>query len=386
MSLHYDFMTDRPLDDIKVTAHHLYEEPPYDGILVSKVKIEDNKKRLKEVIDKGIHAFLEFEGPIFGDCGAFGYINERTPPFDPADIADYYNSIGFDYGVSVDHLIVPAVDDEKEYRFDITLKNAERFLRRHKEKEYDFVPVGAAQGWNARSYKSAVHELLDMGYEYIAIGGLTRSQTPEVLRVMRAVKEEVGAQKNIGIHLFGVARLNALLELRSLGLTSFDSASHLRRAWLGANSNYITANGQGYAALRVPQSDRSPKAKKIIDTRGISLEELKAYEEACLTLIRSYDRGEAEIDEVLEALLWYDNLMDDSRNHGAHYKRTLTDMPWQKCDCRICKEWGVEVIIFRGNNRNRRRGFHNTRIFYDQFRKLLAEDRTVDMQQRLDGL
>lgn len=32
---------------------------------------------------------------------------------------------------------------------------------------------------------------------------------------------------------------------------------------------------------------------------------------------------------------------------------------------------GVEVILFRGNDRNRRRGFHNTYVFYQRFRALL---------------
>lgn len=385
VDINYDFESDEPTDGIKVTAHHLYENPPYDGILVSKVKIEENKVRLKRIVVEGIHGYLDFRGPIFGDCGAFGYIHEKEPPFDPSDIADYYDSLGFNFGVSVDHLIVPAVEDEKEHRYAITLKNAERFLNRHKEKGYQFVPVGAAQGWDTHSYKSAVADLLDMGYEYIAVGGLTRSQTPEVLRVMRAVQEVVGSRRDIGIHLFGVARLNAIRDLQELGLTSFDSASYLRRAWLGANSNYITAEGRGYSALRVPQSDRSPKAKKIMEEKGISIEELQEYEEACLSLIRSYDQGDAEIEEVLEALLWYDNLMGDTRKHAAHYTKTLKDKPWQKCDCRICKQWGVEVIIFRGNNRNRRRGFHNTRMFYDQLQNILGTAAELE-QQRLDQL
>jgi hypothetical protein len=46
------------------------------------------------------------------------------------------------------------------------------------------------------------------------------------------------------------------------------------------------------------------------------------------------------------------------------YQRTLEAMPWKHCPCTLCREQGVEVILFRGNNRNRRRGFHNTFVFY----------------------
>ena len=50
--------------------------------------------------------------------------------------------------------------------------------------------------------------------------------------------------------------------------------------------------------------------------------------------------------------------------------RTLTDKPWKFCDCLICKEVGVEVIIFRGNNRNRRRGFHNLWVYKKHLKNL----------------
>jgi hypothetical protein len=55
------------------------------------------------------------------------------------------------------------------------------------------------------------------------------------------------------------------------------------------------------------------------------------------------------------------------------YRRLLTDRPWEQCNCRICRTHGIEVVIFRGNNRNRRRGFHNTRRFYDQFEQELPK-------------
>ncbi|UTF55582.1 queuine tRNA-ribosyltransferase tRNA-guanine transglycosylase [Natronosalvus rutilus] len=55
------------------------------------------------------------------------------------------------------------------------------------------------------------------------------------------------------------------------------------------------------------------------------------------------------------------------------YKRLLREEPWKECDCRICREHGIEVAIFRANNRNRRRGFHNTKRFYDQFREALPK-------------
>ncbi len=376
VDLNYDFRIDRPTDGGKVTAHHLFKTPPYDGILVSKVKIEGNRRNMKRIEEVGIHKFLDFAGPVFGDCGAYGYLRDKTPPYSSTDIAEYYDRLGFDYGVSVDHLIVKAVEDEKYDRFELTLRNAEQFIQEHERRGFDYIPVGAVQGWNPTSYQDGVKELLDMGYDYIAIGGLTRSQTREVLRVLEGIHEIVeNRNARVNIHLFGLARLTVIRDLYRLGVTSFDSASYLRRAWLGADSNYMLPGGKGYAAIRIPQTDRSPKAKKILQDRGMSFEELAAMEQACMDLLRMYDQDRADIDEVLEAVLWYDELMGDTRNHADAYRQTLIDRPWKACNCEICKSVGIEVIVFRGNNRNRRRGFHNTKVFYEELQRVLE---TVD--------
>ena len=44
--------------------------------------------------------------------------------------------------------------------------------------------------------------------------------------------------------------------------------------------------------------------------------------------------------------------------------RTLQDAPWKRCNCDVCSAVGVEVIIFRSSNRNKRRGFHNLGVYH----------------------
>jgi hypothetical protein len=90
--------------------------------------------------------------------------------------------------------------------------------------------------------------------------------------------------------------------------------------------------------------------------------------------LRAYDRGEVSVDEVLETVLRYNRLNGDTKDRRAKYEQTLGDHPWRSCPCEICPDIGVEVIIFRGNDRNRRRGFHNTWVFYRQFHAAQAAD------------
>ena len=108
--------------------------------------------------------------PVMGDCGAFGYLLEKKPPYSTGDVIDYYQRLGFNYGVSLDHLIVKATEHEKDERFRITIANAEDFIKEHRKLDLRWTPVGAVQGWDPKSYARAAKAVVGMGYKYIGIG------------------------------------------------------------------------------------------------------------------------------------------------------------------------------------------------------------------------
>ena len=121
----------------EVYAHQMYPNPNYDGILISKVVAEKSKKKKDRINAMGVHRFLRVprDFPIMGDCGAFGYIGERDPPYTTPEIIDYYSRLDFDYGVSIDHLCVPSNRDEWKHRYQLTIDNAADFIREHRETE-----------------------------------------------------------------------------------------------------------------------------------------------------------------------------------------------------------------------------------------------------------
>ena len=55
----------------------------------------------------------------------------------------------------------------------------------------------------------------------------------------------------------------------------------------------------------------------------------------------------------------------------ALIQRTIEESPWKRCACDICRAVGVEVIIFRSSNRNKRRGFHNLGVYHRHLKKTL---------------
>ncbi len=179
------------------------------------------------------------------------------------------------------------------------------------------------------------------------------------------------------LHLFGVARDRGaeMAQFRRLGVTSFDSASPLRQAWLNSTANYHTLQGKRYSALRIfPATAAHPRVKKLLAAGTRTLDDLQEGERQALLAVREYDRGRLCLEQTLEALLAQE-ATDPARMalRLPLYRATLIDRPWKHCPCVVCRDLGVEVIVFRGNDRNRRRGFHNTYVFYRRFRELLAD-------------
>ncbi|MDY6785794.1 MAG: tRNA-guanine transglycosylase DpdA [Cyanobacteriota bacterium] len=379
----------RPYFD-DVYAHQIYPRPNYDGILVSKVVVDKSPTKKKRLYEWGIHKYLRLlpSVKIMGDCGAFGYISEDVPPYNTDEILEYYDRLGFNYGVSIDHLIVGKFAQPKirRKRYNITLKNAEEFIKKYQRKDYSFKPIGVVQGWDSKSYARAVKATLEMGYNYIAIGGIARAKTTEIIEILETIQPYL--KSNIRLHLLGVGRIPATPIFRQLGVTSFDSASALRSAWLDSKANYHTLSGKTYAAIRIPSvNKRNLRIKRILEAGISDVKTLKKLERDSLQALRDFEANRLSLKNTLDAILAYDELLELPRNgkvkpeakarrlakHALMYEELLEERPWLACDCPVCKELGIEVVIFRGNDRNRRRGFHNTYVFYKRFQELLKQ-------------
>ena len=364
----YDFRTDQHTPDRDPYrddhyAHQIYSTPPYDGILLSRAVIDNAGKKFSALVDLGsVHTYLRFPKPhkILGDCGAFSYWEADIPPYTTRDMVDFYDRLDFDYGVSVDHLIFAHDDAERRRRQELTLSNAAEFLKEHNG-ECQFEPIGVAQGWNPESYRESVKKLIQMEYGYLALGGLVRSTTAQIIAILQEIKSEL--RSNTQLHLFGVNRPEHIETFANLRVTSFDSASRLRRAWMDGRRNYFLGN-TAFSAIRVPDAHRLARQQETIDEA-----EAQRLERMALSALQAYgaDKDATNLEEVLTAVLAYAELAGEVTERTRHdYRETLARRPWDYCDCSICKAVNIEVLIFRGNNRNRRRGFHNTWQLYQQ--------------------
>lgn len=395
----FDFVTEEssptriPQRD-DVYAHELYgADRPYDGILVSKFLLDgrtsqgrySQPQRLR-FFREGAQRFLRFPAsgdfdpehhPILGDCGAFNYHLEEVPPFSVDEVIEFYDLCGFTHGVSVDHMILAydsrydlgtmPVPSEFKRRAELTLTLAEEFLGKAKSGKHRFQPIGVAQGWSPRSYQEAVRGLLKIGFDYIALGGMVPLKTPEITEVLAAVRDVT--QSKVRLHLLGITRLENYDAFVKSGVVSLDSTSPLRQ---GVKEGIYYADGGPYLTIRIPQTDVNPRLLKQIRSRAFSQEEVIAMERRCLEAVVAYGRGELGSDEVVSELMAYEGCFG-GKSKWSEVRRTLVDRPWETCRCAVCAAIGINAVVFRDANRNRRRGFHNLWYTHRQLSTLRAE-------------
>lgn len=380
----------RQRDDLY--AHEIFPSAPYDGMLVSRAIVEGTAGttgrytlgQQRRFFTEGVREFLRLPKhlSIMGDCGAFSYVSEKVPPVTVEQVTRFYEVSGFDCGASVDHVILeynPAWDssapgtepvpEDCTRRQEITIELAREFLQNARQQKVRFEPLGVAQGWSPRSYARAVSALQKMGYSYIALGGLVPLKSHEILNVLEGVSEKRRPQTRL--HLFGVTRLDHIREFASHGVVSFDSTSPLRQAFKDDRDNYYTPD-RTYVAIRVPQVDVNPKMKIKVLSGEVDQGQAFRLETECMKALEDFDRGKHRRDDVLQLLHDYQQMFGaDRKSNGAVYEELLREKPWKKCPCAICQELGIHVVVFRGAERNRRRGFHNLFVTYEKLRSKL---------------
>ncbi len=381
----FDFYTERrsyagSRQQAHLYAHEVLDDPPYDGMLLSKAMVDPHStsksvrysfaqiQRLKRL---GAREFLRLDRPglkhrleTMGDCGAFSYANEPEPPFNIDAVIEFYLDCRFDYGISLDHVILgykpglatSEVPDDWPHRFEITMEKAREFVAEQQKRKLPFKPLGTAQGWSPESYAAAVIRLQKMGYDYIALGGMVPLRTHELMDCLAAVDEV--RRPETKLHLLGISRLEKLERFEELGVYSLDSTSPLKRAFMDDRDNYHTAD-RTYTAVRIPQVDGNPQLKKLILAGEVDFAAARKLEIACFEGVLAYDQGKLGLEALLARLQEYESVWHGKKDDSKRYRETLEDKPWRNCACAICRKLGVHVVIFRGAERNRRRGFHN---------------------------
>jgi queuine/archaeosine tRNA-ribosyltransferase len=404
----YDFIADRspngrePYWDDKY-PHEILGYAPYDGLLVSHAIVTNGKYTLPQAMRfrlVGAREFLRFSEAkfpdkwIFGDCGAFSYHDQPQPPYSVNDMVEFYGVGGFTHGCSVDHVIFEYDEkakglnggtEESRRRYEITIENAQKFLQAAKRLGNRFTPVGVVQGWSPDSMAIAAEKLQAMGYKYLAVGGMVPLRSPAIHACLDAIEGKI--RRDMGLHILGFAKAEQIHEFARHQITSFDSTSPLLRAFKDSKVNYFLPGSDGslryYIAIRIPQAIENNTLKRLVKYGRYTQEHLIQLERKALDSVRGYDRGIVSLEQTLDATTKYAAVLLADPDPEAkpvseqtlldlrqRYRKTLEEKPWKECDCQICRDISIEVIIFRSSNRNKRRGIHNLHVYYQHIQSV----------------
>jgi hypothetical protein len=401
---HYDMLADRHAPSRKpywddLYPHEILGYAPYDGILVSRGIVGDHRvagkysdSQAMRFQIEGARKFLRLDSErfrhlaIFGDCGAFTYVNEDVPPYSPEEMIDFYDHGGFTHGCSVDHIIfdyedgLPGLEGstpERQHRFEITLENAAEFFRLAHRISNRFTPLGVVQGWSPGSMANAAERLVQMGYTYLAIGGMVPLKSNQIRNCLRAIRAAIPSETRI--HVLGFAKADDIESFLEFNITSFDTTSPLIRAFKDDKQNYYLPAGDGrlkyYTAIRVPQSIENTRLQRLVKRGVFRAEDLTSLEKKALSALRAFDRHESDVEETTRAVMDYNSILVTERPYAdvaatpkiktlaERYRQTLNDRAWRECSCAICENTSIEVMLFRASNRNKRRGIHNLGVY-----------------------
>lgn len=351
-------------------AHQLYQRPYYDGVLVSRAFVEENARRKQRIRVAKAHAYFRVPRAftIMGDSGAFSYLNEPSPPYNTDDMLTYYTELDVDLGVSLDHLWFGGRNhQEQQQRVELSLTNAADFKAEHRRRQLSWTPVGAIQGWDVPSFVRSAQQVVKMGYDYVGLGGVIRMSNATLIAILEAVRQAIPA--DVRLHVFGVARPNIMGDYKRLRVTSADSAAPLRRAFMDVKGSYFTLEDH-FATFSIPRADTiSHTASTTTPAQALHVAEAHA-----LQAVQEWDNDQLSVSATLDALLTYQNLLRPTAPSLKHlYRRTLQARPHRQCTCVLCQQLKADILIMRDRNRNQRRAFHNTYVWYTLIQHILDD-------------
>jgi hypothetical protein len=206
-----------------------------------------------------------------------------------------------------------------------------------------------------------------------------------IKQVLETIRRKIGPEPKL--HLLGFAKADHIHQFTGYGITSFDSTSPLIRAFKDEQANYYLENPEGgldyYTAIRIPQALENTRLMQGIKRGLFRAEDLVKMEQTALKRLRDFDKDMGTLEGTADAVVEYHHYLLQGQGEDAQsiekalslvrtrIERTLRSQPWKHCKCAICQSVGVEVIIFRSSNRNKRRGFHNLGVYHQHLKNTL---------------
>ncbi|MEM4734163.1 MAG: tRNA guanosine(15) transglycosylase TgtA [Candidatus Thorarchaeota archaeon] len=215
-----------------VTAQELRSEFGFEMVIANSFIIRSRPEYRDVALERGIHALLDFNGPVMTDSGTFQMYYHSLPreTIDPIEIVRFQRSIGTDIGTILDVFSRPDAGREK---IEEDVRTSVERARRSVGEKGDMLLAGTVQGGAYTDLREAcARELASMDFDLHPIGGavplMESYRYSDIVRVVLAAKRNLPA--NRPVHLFGCGHPMFLALAVALGCDLFDSASYAKFA------------------------------------------------------------------------------------------------------------------------------------------------------------
>jgi 7-cyano-7-deazaguanine tRNA-ribosyltransferase len=190
----------------------------------------------------GLHRFLDFDGALMTDSGAYQILVYGDIEISPSEIVDYQERIDTDIATILDIPTGWDVTEEQANRtVDMTLKRAiQLFNQRTRD---DILWVGPVQGGKYLNLVAqSARKMARLPFDIYALGSPTevmeRYRFDVLVDMIMAAKADLPIQKPL--HLFGAGHPLMFSLAVALGCDIFDSAAY---ALYAKEGRYMTENG-----------------------------------------------------------------------------------------------------------------------------------------------
>lgn len=215
----------------------------FNCIFTNAYIIYQNEKLRNEVLNQGLHNYLNYNGLIATDSGAFQQYmyNDDNIQISPYEIEKFQENIGSDFPVILD---IPVQPDDS---FSIAKEKVEVSIRRAKDniqrrtKNCSWIgPVHGAEYPDL--LKISTLEMSKLDYDIYAIGGLVKYfleyQFETILKILINVKRNIIPTKPL--HMFGLGLPQFFSLAIGFGCDLMDSAAYILYA---KENRYFTLSG-----------------------------------------------------------------------------------------------------------------------------------------------
>ena len=290
---------------------------------------------------------------------ALSYVDEPEPLYTVEEVIEFYRSSSSMPGSrsitssrdSRRLTITPSGFDGalRTVRQEITIDLAERFLLRWEAAAA--VPTRRRRAGVEPQSALVATALQDMGYRRVEAGGLVGLKTPEILQVLRAAHEI--ARPDVEFHLRRDSHGPGPAVLRRDEHRQHARSASPSRTTRTTTTGWIATTWPCASPGRWERESQAPDQVREVDREAQRLSGVPNG-------VRAFARGDT-VAPVLDALHEYQQLYG-ARRITRTPRRLSRPVLGSNAPARSARA-GVEVVLFRGSERNKRRGFHNLWVF-----------------------